>query len=160
MTAFECRRAGLTLIELTLVTLILLTLVGLSIPIYKKTFSNLSARNASFNISKLINYAQEMAILERKNYKIIFDFQKNRYQLLEMDGSAKPDVYKKIKNRYGRLFKLPQGITLNGNRKEMLFYPDGHCDELKVNVLAKSAAYSVAVKRFGNMVEVKEVNLE
>lgn len=151
---------GLTLIELILVTFLVLILIGLSTPLFKKTFSDLSARDASFNISKLINYAQEMAVLERKNYKIAFDFKRSKYQLLEAASSAKPLVYKKVTGRFGKLFGLPQGLTLSGNRNETIFYPDGHCDAVNVNVLAKGAGYSVIVKGFGNMIEIKEVKVE
>ena len=160
MTASRRQRIGFTLIELTLVTLLVLILAGLSTPLFKKTLSDLSARNTSFSICKLINYAQEMAVLERKNYKIAFDFKKGRYQLLELSSSGKPPVYKKVTGRFGRLFGLPQGLSLSGSRSGVIFYPDGHCDEINVNVLTRLGGYSVKVKRFGNMVEIKEVNIE
>ena len=101
-----------------------------------------------------------MAILERKNFKITFDFLGNRYQLFEMDVSVNPPVYKKANGRFGNLFCTPQGVGLMGNVKDIIFYPDGHCDELKVDVLAKGAGYSVSVKRFGNIVEIKEAKVE
>ena len=154
------QRAGFTLIELTLVTFLLLTLVGLSIPLFKKTFSNFSARDTSFNISKLINYAQEMAVLERKNFKIAFNFEKGAYQLFESDIMSKEPVYKRTSGRFGRLFGIPQGLKLTGDKKDMIFYPDGHCDAIKVNILSKESRYSVVVKNFGNMVDIKEVALE
>lgn len=154
------RRNGLTLIELTLVTLILLALVGLSIPIFKKTFSDLSAKNTSFNISKLINYAQEMAVLEGKNFKIVFNFQKSTYQLFELDASVNPPAYKKIQGRFGKLFKLPQGVNITGTKAQMCLYSDGHCDDLKLNVLVKGRGYSITVQRFGNTADIKEVNVE
>lgn len=155
MTASRRQRSGLTLIELTLVTLLVLILIGLSTPIFKKTFSDLSARDASFSISKLINYAQEMAVLERKNYKIAFDFKNGKYQLLEAVSSAKPPVYKKAAGRFGKPFGLPQGLGLSGDKNGFIFYPDGHCDEIRVNVSTKGGGYSVIVKRFGNTVEIK-----
>ena len=152
---------GFTLIELTLVTLLVLILAGLSTPIFKKTLSDLSARNRSFSICKLMNYAQEMAVLERKNYKIAFDFKKGKYQLLEIAASAaKEPVYKRASGRFGKLFGLEQGLKLSGSRNGVIFYPDGHCDEVSVNVLTKSGGYSVTVKGFGNMVEIKEAKVE
>jgi len=151
---------GFTLIELTLVTLLVLVLAGLSTPLFKKTLSDLSARNKSFSICKLINYAQEMAVLERVNYKIAFDFKRGRYQLLELSFSSLPPVYKKAAGRFGKLFGLEQGLKLSGDRNDIIFYPDGHCDEARVNVLTSSSGYSVMVKGFGNMVEVKEVKVE
>jgi prepilin-type N-terminal cleavage/methylation domain-containing protein len=158
---FTLRQAqGFTLIELTLVTLLVLILAGLSTPLFKKTLSDLSAKNTSFSICKLINYAQEMAVLERVNYKIAFDFKKGKYQLLELSSSAKPPAYKRVTGRFGKLFGMPQGLKLSGDSPSLIFYPDGHCDGIRVNVLTGAGGYSVMVKAFGNMVEIKEVNVE
>jgi len=154
------RALGFTLIELTLVTLLVLILVGLSTPLFKKTLSDLSAKNRSFSICKLINYAQEMAVLERKNYKIAFDFKNGRYQLLELSSSDLPPAYKKTTGRFGRLFGLEQGLKISGARNEVVFYPDGHCDDIEVNVLTSTSGYSIIVKGFGNTAEIKEVNVE
>ena len=151
------RRDGFTLVELTFVALLLLIITGISIPLFKKSFSDLSAKDVSFNISKLINYAQEMAVLERTNFKITFDFPGGKYQLLKIDALSQPPVYKKAQGRFGRLFGLPQGLDISADKNEIVFYPDGHCDELKLNVLARNSGYSVAVERFGNMVRIKEV---
>lgn len=151
---------GLTLIELILVTFLLLMLVALSVPRFKRTFSDLSAKNAAFNIAKLINYGQEMAVLEGKNLKITFNFEKSTYQLVQLDNSVKPALYKKVPGRFGRIFDLPRGVVLKGSKKEAFFYPDGHCDEIAVNVLVKGEGYSVRAKRFGNMAAIKEVTLE
>jgi hypothetical protein len=137
-----------------------LIIAGLSTPLFKKTLSDLSARNTSFSICKLINYAQEMAVLERVNYKIAFDFKKGRYQLLKLSSSGLPPVYAKVTGRFGRLFGLEQGLKLSGDRNGVIFYPDGHCDEIRVNVLTKMGGYSVMVKGFGNMVDVKEAKVE
>ena len=158
---FTLRQArGFTLIELTLVTLLVLILVGLSTPLFKKTLSDLSARDTSFSICKLINYAQEMAVLERVNYKIAFDFKKGSYQLFELSSSAKPPLYVKATGRFGKLFGIPRGLQLSGARNSIIFYPDGHCDEAKVNILTSAGGYSVTVKGFGNTVEVKEAERE
>ncbi len=134
--------------------------VKLTVPLFKKTFSDLSAKETSFSISKLINYAQEMAVIEKKNYRINFDFKKGTYQLFEIDTLKKPPAYKKARGRFGKLLRTPQGVSLKGKKSGMVFYPDGHCDEFRVDVLVKGAGYSVIVKRFGNMVRVKEVEIE
>lgn len=160
MTASLRRSPGFTLIELTLVTLLVLILAGLSTPLFKKTLSDLSAKNTSFSICKLINYAQEMAVLERNNYKIAFDFKKGGYQLFTFSASAKPPVYAKASGRFGKLFTLPQGLKLSGDKNGIIFYSDGHCDSVKINVLAKNSGYSIIVNGFGNAVDIKEVNIE
>ena len=161
MTVLRLRRtSGFTLIELTLVTLLILILAGLSTPLFKKTLSDLSARNASFSICKLINYAQEMAVLERVNYEIAFDFKNSKYRLFKLSVSEKPPAYVKAAGRFGKLYGLPQGLKLAGVKDAVVFYPDGHCDEVNVSVLTKIGGYSVKAKRFGNMVEINSLETE
>jgi hypothetical protein len=162
-----------TLIELTLVTVIIMALVGLSIPIFKKTFLDLSAKDAVFNISKLISYAQEKSVIDRKNYKVTFDFVRRQYQLYETTRTAEGVSYKKVKGWFGKLFTLPPGLSFSDSKfattqkdekdykRQMLFYPDGHCDELLLSVVdAGGRGYSVAVKGFGSLARIKEVTGE
>ena len=164
---------GFTLIELTLVTVIILALVGLSIPLFKKTFLDLSAKDAAFNISKLVSYAQEKAVIDRKNYKVIFDFNRRQYQLSESAQSADGLVYRKGQGRFGKVFALPQGLFFydpktditqkkdEEYKKQVIFYPDGHCDELLLNIVDKRGnGYSITLKGFGSLARVKEVTRE
>ncbi len=160
-----------TLIELTLVTVIILALVGLSVPLFKRTFSDLSAKDTAFNISKLVSYAQEKSIIGRKNHKIIFDLNRRQYQLFESSQSADALIYTKMKDRFGKIFALPQGLSFYDSKnditekigeeykKQVVFYPDGHCDELLIDVVDRSGAgYSITVKGFGSLPRIKEVN--
>ena len=154
----DCK--GFTLIELILVVSLILALIALSVPLFKRTFSDLSAKEAAYSIAKLINYGQEMAVLERYNYKVVFNFEKSTYQLFRLGQGEKEAAYKRITSRFGRIFTLPNGVTLKGSKKESIFYPDGHCDAIAVSVLVKNEGYSVTAKRFGNMVQIKEINGE
>ena len=163
-------RAGFTLIELTLVAVIILALVGLSVPLFRKTFSDLSAKDAAFTISKLISYAQEKSVIDRENYKMTFNFTANQYQLFESKQAADKFIYTKVNNRFGRVFTLPQGLSFKDPlgeqahqkdeeyKKDIVFYLDGHCDSLVIEILDKSGfGYKVTSKGFGSLVEIKEV---
>jgi Tfp pilus assembly protein FimT len=167
------KREAFTLIELTLVTVIILALVGLSIPLFKRTFSDLSAKNTAFNISKLASYAQEKSIINRKNYKMVFDFNRHSYQLFESGQSRDGIIYAGEKGRFGKNFYLPQGISFydpkadvterpgEEYRKQVLFYPDGHCDELSIDVVDKGGrGYSITLTGFGSTARIKEVASE
>lgn len=150
-------RSAFTLIELILVTVIILVLIGLAVPIFRNTFSDLNIKNASFNISKLINYAQEKAILERKEFKMALDFEKGVYQLFEKDYSLTAPE-KKIAGRFGKSFKLPRDAFFVSPRKFIRFYPDGRCDEVNIDVFDKTGAgYKITAKGFGSLVEVREI---
>lgn len=164
------KRSGFTLIELTLVTVIILALVGLSAPIFRNTFASLTAKDAAFNISKLISYAQERAVIDRKNFKIIFNFTSGRYQLLESQSSEGKVSYKQIKGRFGRSFTLPQNLSFKDldseiarhkneeYSKEIIFYPDGHSDALTIDLVNKGmAGYRITSKGFGTLVGIKEI---
>ncbi|MDD5428428.1 MAG: type II secretion system protein [Candidatus Omnitrophica bacterium] len=167
------KRPAFTLIELTLVTVIILAIAGLSIPLFRHTFSDLSSKDAAFNISKLVSYAREKSIINRKTYKVIFDLNGRKYQLFESGPSAKGPVYVKEKSRFGKSFGLPQGLsfydpktgmTENAEgefKKQVVFYPDGHCDELFIGIIDKGGAgYTIALKGFGSFVQIKEVKVE
>lgn len=164
------KSSAFTLIELTLVTVIILALIGLSVPLFRKTFSDLAAKDTAFNISKLINYAQERSIIDRKNYKITFNFTANRYQLFESKQSTDKFIYMKINNRFGRAFTLSPGSSFNDPsgsqarqqgeeyKKDIIFYPDGHCDSLVIELLDKhGAGYKITSRGFGSLVDIKEV---
>ncbi|MDO8524986.1 MAG: hypothetical protein Q7S07_00670 [Candidatus Omnitrophota bacterium] len=165
-------KIGFTLIELTLVTVIILALVGLSIPLFKNTFRDLSAKDAAFNISKLVTYAQEKAVIGGKNYKIIFDFKSRRYQLLESGQSVDGLIYNKTKDRFGKAFILPRGLFFydpgaggrnieEGYKRQVVFFPDGHCDELLIGVVDnKGTGYEITLKGFGGFVKIKEITGE
>ena len=168
------RRSAFTLIELTLVTVIILALVGLSVPLFKRTFLDLSAKDATFNISKLVSYAQEKAIIDRKNYKVIFNFNRRQYQLSESGQSANgPVVYRNVQGRFGKVFVLPQGLSFydpntgitektdEEYKKQVIFYPDGHCDGLLLDIIDnRGNGYSVTLKGFGSLARIKEVTRE
>ncbi|MDD5135755.1 MAG: hypothetical protein PHX20_01685 [Candidatus Omnitrophica bacterium] len=164
-------RKAFTLIELTLVTVIILALIGLSLPLFKKTFTNLSAKDAAFNISKIASYAQEKAVIDRRNYRAIFDFNRRQYQIFEFDKPVKDkDPYKKVAGRFGRVFTLPRGLFFydpktgmsskaeEEYRKQVIFYPDGRCTELSINIADnKGNGYSITLKGFGTLPKIKEV---
>ncbi len=166
------KKAAFTLIELTLVTVIILALVGLAIPLFKSTFRLLSAKDAVFSISKLITYAQEKAVIDKKNYKAIFNFKLRQYQLLVSGQSADGLIYKKTKDRFGKAFTLPQGLffydpksgchTIGEEyKKQVILYPDGHCDGLLIGVVDnKGTGYEITLKGFGGFVHIKEITGE
>jgi len=153
--------AAFTLIELVLVTAIILIIIGLSIPLFKRTFSDLTIKDLAFNIFKLTYYAREKAIFQKENFKISFDFPNGKYRLLEMDNSIEPPVYKKSAGKYGSGFALPKGMFFKGPRNEIIFYPDGRCDDADIDILdEKGAGYTVLIRGFGSRVEVKGLTNE
>lgn len=149
---------GFTLIELVLVIFLVSILVGLSTPLFRRTFSGLQLKDAAFNISKTVNYAQEMAIIERANYKINFDFEKGRYWLNKIDRSGESPTYKRIEGRYGRTYFLPKGLKLGGTSKEFVLYPDGHSDTGEIKIADRGGdGYVVRIEGFAGRMKIEEI---
>ena len=145
---------GFTLIELAFTTILIVILIMLSTATFRRTLSNLSLKDTAFTISNLITYAQEKAIIERKNFKLKLNFEKRTYRLME---AASPEDIE-IRGRFGRVFTLPRGISFQGTRNDIIFYPDGKTDkaDIFVNNTMKDR-YKITVKGFArNRVEVTE----
>ena len=161
-------RYGFTLIELALVAAIILSLIALSTPLFRKTISYLALQDASFSISKLINYAQERAVIDsNKNYKLALYIKNGQYQFLEFytESETKKIVERPVSGRYGKLHSLPRGVTfippdteLEKERADLFFYPDGHCTKATIDLFdAQDGHYRISTKGFGGLVEVKEI---
>ena len=151
------RQSSFTLIELILVILLISILIGLSTPLFKRTFSGLQLKNTTFNITKIINYAQEIAIVERVNYKVNFDFEEGNFWITKLDESGDIPVYKRIGGRHGRIFLLPRELIIAGKKEEIILYPDGRSDEVEIKIIDKSGeSRLLRVKGFGNQIEIEE----
>lgn len=157
---------GFTLIELALVAVIILAIITLSTPLFRRTIAELSIRDASYNISKLINYAQERAIIDNtKNFKVRFYLKNKQYKFVEIgtDPVTKSPVEIKVAGKFGKLFTLPKGITFTRDEKpgaqnvDIAFYPDGHCTKADIYLYdAGKMHYKISTKGFGGLVEVSE----
>lgn len=147
---------GYTLIELTLVILLISVLIGLSTPLFRRTFSELELKNTSYDLAKLINYAQALAVADGASYRMNFNFDKGQYWITKVDTKKETEAYVRIKDRYGRVFSVPEGYTLEAKEKLITFYPDGHCDKTVLKVLdPKGRGYAIIAEKSGNHVEVK-----
>lgn len=149
------KSAGYTLIELILLAIIIMILVAISTPRFRRTFSDLELSDAAFNLAKLISFAQEKAVVEGVCYKLILQKDKSKYFLTRQDHKT-PDKYIRIKEKAGRLFALPSGIKLKTDKKEIIFYPDGHSDRAVITFLGKRKNLTLNVKGNLGYVKIKE----
>lgn len=150
--------SGFTLIELALVAVLILVMVGLAAPSFRNTFSGLAVKDTALSISKLISYAQERAVIERKYYKVSFDYKNGLYQLFSSDGLAEKPVYANVPGRLGRQFSVPTGVFITGSAGEIAAYPSGMCDEFIFNVVGRDGdGYTVTIKGVGTRFDMREV---
>jgi len=136
------------LIELILVILLVSVIAGLSSPRFRNSFTSLKLKDTCFNIVKLANYAQEMAIVERVNYKMTFNSQSGQFYLSRAKDSQK-------------VFSLPKGFSFStsANPLEVFFYPDGRLKAQELKVTANNGeARLINFKSFGSKFEIKSVN--
>jgi len=154
-------RRGFTLIELVLVILFISIITALSTPLFRNTFSELELKNTTFNLSKIINYAQEMAIIDKASYKLNFDFDGGAYWLTKSYFVDRKQTFTKLEGKYGRKFYFPDGLALTASKKEIVLYPDGRSDTAEISIVDKNGrGRSLKVASFGSQVEIEEIGNE
>lgn len=148
-------RGAFTLIELVLLTVIIAVLVSISTPLFRKTYSSLSLREASYNLAKLISFIQERAVLETTKFKLTIDSEDSRYYLAK-ERDETPDRYERLSGKLGRVFKLPAHIKIAATKRSIVFYPDGRSDKTVITLSSKTKRVKMKVTgRLGN-VEIDE----
>jgi len=148
-------RRGYTLIELVLLTIIIVILVGISTPLFRRTFTDLEIKDASYNMARLIGFAQEKAVMEAIPYRLILDQEESSYYLTKSDQKD-PEKYIRLKEKFGKRFLMPRGITLKADKKKITFYPDGHSDKALIRLIGKKGALKIDVKGTLGHVEIDE----
>ena len=153
---------GFTLIELVLVTLLVMVLAGLVSPLFKKTFRNLEAQNAASNLAKMINYGQEMAVIEKRNYRLDIDYERGGYYLMKWDEAAPSGAaYANVQGRYGRTFYIPDRFKMTSTDSNIVFYPDGRSEEAEIRIADKDGrAHIISIRAFAMETEINEIGVE
>jgi len=157
-----------TLIELIIVAAIIVALVGVSSPLFRTTFKDIELKDAAYNLSKLIKYGQQSAVIEEKRYRLLFNFEKGSYHLLteneeaakgELSAGGKPAPdWKKAGSRFGADFYLPEGIKFKADVDKITFLPSGRCDKISLYIIDQRSKI-IVIKTNGRAgyVEVSEV---
>lgn len=137
-TSYFNRGAGFTLIELIIVTMLIMIFVALSTPFFKSTLRDLGLKDAAYNISKIIRYAEDCAIVEENTYKVVLDFENHSYAVYRKKEDTSKDEFERIGGRFGQKFKLPESAAFSGDTKEIMFYPNGQCDKFSVFIIGNN----------------------
>jgi len=153
-------RKGFTLLELLIVSVIILVLIAMATPLFRRTFTDLELKDSISNLTKFIVFAQQQAIVNRGMYKMSFDFDKNEYRLRMKTGQGEQARYSNIQGRFGRVFKLPRGVSIEGDddASEIEFYPEGNSDKIEVRLVSTNGdTVTIATTGvLGNVVVTKD----
>lgn len=118
------RTKGFTFVELLLVIIVIGILLAISLPNIRKTFNNLSLDNFSRELQAFMNYLHERSVVEEK---IIY---------LNLDNDKK-EIWAQIQDEQSQLktLVLPDGMKIESEKKQILFYPDGSIDNATIEVV-------------------------
>ncbi|MBI4436824.1 MAG: GspH/FimT family pseudopilin [Candidatus Omnitrophica bacterium] len=125
---------GFTFIEIMMVIVILAIFVSLTTPRFRTTYLDLELSNHARRLAKLLNYAQERAVIEGKTYRLQVDLIEKRYWLTTESAVEEEGKFERLAGRYGRTTQLPFGISLEFEKEEIFFYPDGSSDPFTLSL--------------------------
>lgn len=112
--------------------MIIVILIGISTPMFRKTYNDMQLNETSYNIVKFMNYGRAMAVTERINTRLNFDFEIGKYWLTVNINPQTTDRFEHIKGRLGRFYSVPSGIEIKGEDEAVDFYPNGRSEDFKI----------------------------
>ena len=129
-------RIGFTFIELLMVIVILGIFVAMATPNFRNTYLELELSSQARSLAKFLTYAQERAVVEGKAYRFEIDPVQRRYWLtVERELESEDGThFARIEGRYGRIVKLPSGISVAADKEKILFSPDGSSDSFSLSL--------------------------
>lgn len=140
--------AAFTLIELIVVVAMLGVLTAMVVPIYGGSMASMRIRNTQSDIVSLIEYIQERAVTDGREYRLYFDKPENLYWVMYLVGrDGEEKNFEPETREYGRERYLPEGLIVERlkakkdrkrNANYIACYPNGACDAATI-VLAEAA---------------------
>lgn len=142
------RRAAFTLIELIVVVAMLGILTSVVVPIYGGSMTSMRIRNTQSDIVSLLQYIQERAVSDGREYRLYIDQRENTWWVMYLAGRDGDEKLFEMETReYGRERSFPEGLLVDRiktkkDKKRNAYYvacfPNGACDVATI-VLAEAA---------------------
>ncbi|MFH1360891.1 MAG: prepilin-type N-terminal cleavage/methylation domain-containing protein [Candidatus Omnitrophota bacterium] len=157
------RKKSFTLIELLLVVILLGVLAALAIPNFGPTYANLQLRETAENISYLMRYAQSQSIIKDKIYRLVLE-NNATYWIEEGSGNAQnPDQelnFERVRSRQGRIFRIPDNLSVESDVSLIQFYPDGTIDKVRIILTnTRDKTYTLSTAEQAGMVYVFDASI-
>jgi len=167
-------KQAFTLIELCIVILVLSIIVSVATPKFRNTYETIKFRSTVYNIAKLMNYARDRAIIERKPVRLRFSKDDDSFFLetLKKDeeesdsrssrrSRKKEDEYEIIKGSIGQKMFFPKGVEFDLDEPDrqdyVTFYPDGQSDECVLYIKGEGRSdvvYTITTKKMAGLVKI------
>ncbi|MEK6564011.1 MAG: prepilin-type N-terminal cleavage/methylation domain-containing protein [Candidatus Omnitrophota bacterium] len=123
---------GFTLIELLLVVLIISITLGLSAPLFRKTFYGLELDLCAEDIAGYMRYIRERSIVEGVPMKFVLDAKEKEYWLEKKDVES--GEYARVKGKYGGS-SVSDDVEIESQGNIIYFYPDGSFSSAEIAMI-------------------------
>lgn len=120
---------GFTLIELLLVVLIVSITLGLSTPLFRKTFYGLELDLCAEDMAGYMRYIRERSIVEGVPMKFVLDAKEKEYWLEKKD--AESGEYARVRGKYGGS-SVSDDVEIESQGNIIYFYPDGSLSSAEI----------------------------
>ncbi|MFC1807539.1 Tfp pilus assembly protein FimT/FimU [Candidatus Omnitrophota bacterium] len=150
---------GFTLIELMLVCILILVLVSISTPLFKRTYEDLRITTSAKELASVMRFCREKAIFERNSYRLILDSDEKTYKVFQKDD--KDNKYKPLKSRWGKIFRIPNSISLESKEDQIDFMPNGSSTSASIYLANREGTtYTISIEKRTGFVRVYESRKE
>lgn len=146
-------KKGFTLLELLIVVFIISIVLGLSMPVFRKTFSDMKLNASAQDIVSLLRYAQERSIVEGAIFRLNLDTAKGEYWLTKArkEEAKRALSFDKVTGNFGRRYSIPDELVIETKAVNAVdCYPDGE-------ITAATITFSNANKKSFSIVTTPNV---
>ncbi|MFA7691676.1 MAG: prepilin-type N-terminal cleavage/methylation domain-containing protein [Candidatus Hydrogenedentes bacterium] len=162
-------RSAFTLLELLVVVVIIGAISMTIVPVYVGSMNGIEMRNARNDLLSAIIYAQEMAVRESREYRVVVNMKENLYYLEYLAGLEKEEkVFERATPPLNEKRHLPQFLTISkvkgrqnkGTREHYIrCLPNGASDQASIELTderSRNSHYVVEVSGPLGQVSLKE----
>ncbi len=142
-----------TLVELLIVVMLISVVAAMSLPQVKKAYDKIQLKQTAVTFSTLMRYAQGRSASRQENLRIEFDDNFSQYRLVKIENGEQQN----IEGRMGKMFLVPQEISVECSESGISFYPSGAMDKVRIYFTSITGrTYTISTKEIRGRVQVFE----
>ena len=122
---------GFTLIELLVVVLIISITLGLSMPLFRKTFYGIQLSLCAEDMVGYMRYVRERAVVENTLMRFTLDTKGKEYWLSRKDSESGEFI--RVKGKYGS-YVFSDDVEIESQDSIIDFYPDGTASSAEITI--------------------------